>query len=187
MEALAKVPESLKFTYEDYLLLPEDKHYEIIEGDLYMVPSPKTSHQMVLGNLYIILRSFVDQERLGKVLTAPYDVVLSKHDVVQPDILFVSTERSQIITDINLQGVPDLIVEITSPGTEERDREVKKKLYARFGVKEYWVIDPDGKNLDVYFVGQEGYELKGSYSERDSIESKVLEGLVVKGEKVFSL
>src|SRR3989304_5917025 len=99
-----------KFTYDDYLLLPEDKRYELIEGELIMVPSPGRKHQEVLGNLYLFLRKFVEESHFGKIFIAPFDVVFSSYDVVQPDIIFVTKERLQIITEENIQGAPDLVI-----------------------------------------------------------------------------
>ncbi len=187
MEATKRIPEALKFTYNDYLLLPEDKRYEIIEGELYMTPSPKTSHQRVLGRLFTIFTTFVREKGRGEIFIAPYDVVLSQHDIVQPDILFVSYERRHLITELNLQGTPDLIVEILSPSTQERDKELKKKLYARFGVREYWIVDPDKRIIQIFILRKSGYGLKGTYGEGESFESEVIRGLVVEGKGVFSL
>ena len=105
--------ESLKFTYEDYLLFPEDgKRHEIINGDHFMSPSPLTKHQKISSALHRIIGSFIHERRLGHLLAAPMDVVLSDFDVVEPDLLFISTARASIITDKNIQGAPDLVIEI---------------------------------------------------------------------------
>jgi len=186
METPAKIPESLKFSYEDYLLLPEDKRYEIIDGDLYMTPAPNIRHQEVSGNLELILREFVRQRDLGKVYDAPCDVVLTQYDIVQPDIFFISKERQHIITEQNIQGAPDLIVEILSPSRAWMDQRLKKALYARCGVKEYWIVDPEQKVVEVYSLTAEGYDLQGTYRETDTLESKVLEGLKIKLSEIFA-
>ena len=186
MESITEIPEALKLTYEDYLRLPEDKRYEIIGGDLFMTPAPSTRHQEVSGNLEAILREFVRKHNLGKVYDAPCDVVLTEHDIVQPDILFISREREHIITEANIQGAPDLIVEILSPSRTWMDQKLKKALYARCGVKEYWIVDPEGRRVEVYLLSKEGYELRRVYGERDSFKSEVIGGLVVKGEEIFA-
>ena len=148
----------VKFTYEDYLQLPEDKRYELMEGEFYMVPSPGWSHQTILKRLFRILDDYVTSQRLGEPRFAPLDVVLSEEDVVQPDILFISKERFYIITERNIQGAPDLVIEILSPGTAERDRGLKKKLYAKYGVREYWIVDPEAKSIEVTVLGEKGFE-----------------------------
>mgnify|MGYP001560741406 CR=1 FL=1 len=158
MQTAIKIPEPLKLTCEDYLLLPEDRRYEIIDGELFMTPSPKTMHQRLIVKLFRIIDDFVRKGELGEVFIAPYDVVLSKHDVVQPDIIFVSKERSGIITELNIQGSPDLVIEILSPSTKERDLVLKKKLYAAFGIKEYWIVDPENEKMTLLTLGKIGYE-----------------------------
>ena len=186
MKTMTKVPESLKFTYKDYLLLPKDKRYEIIEGDLYMVPSPFTKHQMISINLSHILWKFVRQKGSGEILNAPCNVVLSEYDIVQPDILFISKERSNIITEKNIQGTPDLIIEILSRSRKHIDKNLKHRLYARSGVKEYWIVDPDKETIEVFILGAEGYKSEGVYDKKDKLKSKLLKGLSVNVIEVFS-
>src|SRR5262249_54186269 len=110
------------FTYEDYLLLPEDRRYEIVDGELYMTPSPATYHQRILRQLERALGEYVEGRRLGEVLFAPCDVVLSETDIVQPDVLFVSSGRASIIGEKYISAAPDLVVEILSPATAQRDQ-----------------------------------------------------------------
>jgi len=140
----------IQFTYEDYLHFSEDKRYEIIEGEVYMVPSPLTYHQRVSRNLTCSIEVFVSERKLGEIFAAPLDVVLSNIDVVQPDILFVSNENAGIITEKNIQGAPDIVIEILSPSSDHKDKVLKRKLYAKFGVKEYWLVDPDAKQIQVF-------------------------------------
>ena len=146
----------LKFTYRDYLLLPEGDRRELIEGEFYVVPAPNVRHQAISRNLGLRLWELVRSHGLGQVFLAPTDVVLSPESVVQPDILFVSNERRGIITEANVSGAPDLVVEILSPSTAERDRELKLTLYARYGVREYWIVDPDDETVEVMELGSEG-------------------------------
>ncbi len=141
----------LKLTYEDYLYLPDDgKRHEIIDGEHYVSPAPKVRHQTILGNLLSILWNFVRQHQLGRVWMAPVDVVLSSTDVVQPDLIFLSAARQHLLTEDNLQGAPDLVVEVLSEATRRKDEVTKRHLYDRFGVAEYWVIDPELETVKVY-------------------------------------
>ena len=138
---------NVRFTYQDYLLLPEDKRYEIIEGELIMVPAPISHHQDVSKSLFLRLNNYVESENLGKVYYAPIDVVLSNENIVQPDILFIFKQRLSIITEKNIQGAPDLVIEIISPLTREKDSLLKRKIYGKFGVKEFWLVNMEKKML----------------------------------------
>ena len=179
----------IKFTYRDYKNLPESemRRYELLEGELIMVPSPTTYHQSISGNLEHALRDFVRKHNLGFIYHAPLDVVLSEEDVAQPDILFISKERSQIITKDNIQGAPDLIIEILSPATAERDRTYKRTLYARSGVREYWIVDPEKQSIEVMELGEKGFETLGIYKEGENLVSPLLEGLCLNLGEIFSL
>ena len=175
----------LRFTYRDYLLLPEGDRRELIEGDFYVVPAPSIRHQTVVANLGTLLRELVRRNRLGIILWAPTDVVLSPETVVQPDILFVSNERRGIIMEANVSGAPDLVVEILSPGTAERDRELKLNLYARYGVREYWIVDPEDETVEVMELGPEG-PLDVRRYDAGSVESRLLPGLSVTLDDIFA-
>jgi Uma2 family endonuclease len=176
----------IRFTYRDYLLLPEEKRYELIEGELFMVPSPGLSHQKLVGKLYRLLSEFVEGRNLGVVIVGPFDVVLSEEDVVQPDILFLSGDRIQLLTERNLQGPPDLVIEVLSPATAQRDRELKGKLYARAGVQEYWLVDPQERSIQVLVLREEGYQTAGIYREGSSLTSPLLPGLKLEVVGVFA-
>ena len=175
----------LRFTYRDYLLLPEGDRRELIEGDFHVVPAPSIRHQTVAANLGTLLRERVRRNRLGIILWAPTDVVLSPETVVQPDILFVSNERRGIIMEANVSGAPDLVVEILSPGTAERDRELKLNLYARYGVREYWIVDPEDETVEVMEFGSEG-PLDVRRYDAGSVESRLLPGLSVTLDDIFA-
>jgi len=147
----------VKLTVEDYMLFPDDgKRHEIIDGEHYMTPAPTTKHQRISLEISATLHAFVSQHKLGEVFAAPCDVILSAVDVVQPDVLFISAARGSIITDANIQGAPDLVVEILSAGTRKTDEIVKRKRYEHFGVKEYWVVDPELESIKVYRMGSRG-------------------------------
>ncbi len=139
----------VRFNYKDYLLLPEDKRYEILDVDLYLVPAPKTRHQRISLNLSAAIHQYVRQRGLGQVLEAPCDVVLSNEDIVQPDILFIRKAHAFLIGEANITGAPDLVIEILSAGTRKKDIELKRKIYARFKVAEYWIVDPDAETVEI--------------------------------------
>ncbi len=179
------VAPSLRFTYEDYLLLPEDRRYEILDGDLFMTPAPTPYHQRVSLNLTFLLLQHVREGKLGEVLEAPCDVVLSKTDVLQPDILFVVADRRAIIGEKYISGAPDLVVEVLSPATADRDTDVKTKIYARFGVKELWIADPDAKTVTVMTNSGEGLLREGFYRQGELLRSPLLPALTIPLDEIF--
>ncbi len=131
-------------TYEDLCQTPDDfNRYEIIGGELIVAPSPISKHQRVSSRLQRWFGNFVTDRDLGEIIAAPCDVKLDQHDIVQPDLLFIARERLHIIGDKYIDGAPDLLVEVLSPTTRRRDRTRKADLYARAGVREYWLADPD--------------------------------------------
>ena len=172
---------NVKFTYEDYINLPEseERRYELIAGEIHMVPSPVPQHQDIVGKLYMIISRHVQAHGLGRVFVSPLDVVLSKEDVLQPDILFISKGRESIITERNIQGAPDLVVEVLSSGTADRDRTLKRTRYLKFGVREYWIVDPESKSIEVLKAGQSDFETVRVYSEGATATSPILEGIQV--------
>lgn len=175
-----------KYTYSDYLKTPEDTRYELIEGDLIMVPAPKTKHQRISRKLEFILEKFVTENDSGEVFYAPCDVVFDDCNVLQPDILFISKDRLEIITEDNIKGAPDLIIEILSQSSAYADLVKKKKLYAKFKVKEYWIVDPEEKTVELYFLDNDVFKLDKCYQKKDNLTSKVLKGLEINLAEVFS-
>jgi len=175
----------IKFTYKDYLQLPEDKRYELIEGEFFMVPSPSYLHQTISKKLFRALDDYVRSNSLGEVLYAPLDVVLSKENLLQPDILLISKERFNIITEKNIQGPPDLVIEILSSATAERDKGLKQKLYAKFGVQEYWLVDPEEKTIEVMTLAEEGFESAAIYKEEATLKSPLLKGISIDVGEIF--
>ena len=140
-----------KLTCDDYVLIPEDgQRHEILDGEHYVSPAPLIRHQNVSSNLHTELGPFIKRHRLGWVLAAPTDVVFSPYDVVQPDLLFISEERLGIVTEENVQGAPDLVVEIFSKWTRQQDEGIKLKSYEQYGVQEYWMLDPDQRSAQLY-------------------------------------
>jgi Uma2 family endonuclease len=171
------MPVDTRLTYDDFCLLPEDgKRREIIGGDLFVTPSPQTPHQRAVVRLLIRLGQFVESHKLGEVFGAPFDVVFSEFDVVEPDILFISNARSNVLTNKNVQGAPDLVVEVLSESTARVDRSIKLKLYGKFGVQEYWIIDSDGPSAEIYRRGEEGLTLVAKLSAADALTSPMFPG-----------
>jgi Uma2 family endonuclease len=140
-----------KLTYQDLLAMPEDgKRHELVNGVHYVSPAPRLRHQAVLANLFRVLDGYIRKTRVGSLYFAPVDVVLSQIDVLEPDILFVTRERLAILTEMCVQGAPDLVVEVLSPGTRRRDATVKLRAYRKFGVGEYWMVDPHRETVAVH-------------------------------------
>jgi len=143
---------AVKLTYDDFVLFPDDgKRHELIDGEHYVTPSPNAKHQRLVGTLHWLLRSHLEMHPVGEVFVAPFDVVFTDNDVVEPDLLYFSTERAaQVLTPLHVRGAPELVVEVASRGTRKRDETTKRRLYERRGVTEYWFVDPEREVIRVY-------------------------------------
>src|SRR5262245_2831289 len=152
-------------TYEDYVGLPDDgRRYEILDGELEVSPAPEPRHQAVSRNLLVLLHAHVQERGLGSIYYAPIDVILAPTTVMQPDLVYVARGRESIITERAIEGSPDLVVEILSSWSVARDRGKKAKLYAHFGIRHYWVVDPRALLIDLYEVGEgKKYRLVARY------------------------
>ena len=148
---------SVRLTYRDILALPDDLlRHELIDGEHIVSPAPGTRHQVVVVNLAAHLHAFLRQHRLGLVLVAPFDVLLSEHDMVEPDLIYLSEDRKRLqLNAKRLVGPPDLAVEVLSPSTRRLDETRKLRLYERFGVSEYWLIDPDEETIRIHRLVKE--------------------------------
>ena len=180
---------SVKFTYEDFLNFPDDgKRHEVIDGEHYVTPSPSTKHQTVSLNLTVALAMHLKQYPRGRVFVAPFDVVFSDLDIVEPDLLYISRERADVLTDEHVRGAPDLVVEILSPGTRKTDEVTKRKLYERFGVQEYWVVDPELDAIKIYRRAAGAFARVAELSAEagDSVTTPLLPQLSVPLADVFS-
>jgi Uma2 family endonuclease len=148
-----------EFTYTDYLTWPDEERWELIDGRAYnMTPAPTTKHQSLIGNFFGLLRTAVCGASC-RCFIAPTDIVLSPRDVVQPDV-FVVCDRTKI-TDANIQGAPDLVVEVASPSTGLKDKREKKNLYEKHGVREYILIYPSLGCVERFLLGEDGLYGKG--------------------------
>ncbi|GBD95304.1 hypothetical protein BMS3Abin06_00169 [bacterium BMS3Abin06] len=179
------VIEKKKHTYEDYLKTPEDERYELIGGDLLMTPAPIPKHQKISRELEFEILKLVKANDLGEVFDAPCDVYLDDENIVQPDILFISKERLNIIGEKNIQGAPDLVIEIISESTAYRDFVQKKRLYARFGVKEYWIVLPVEESIELYILKDSTYTLHKTYGKDEILESPAMKDLKIVLKNIF--
>lgn len=180
------LPKEFQLTYSNYKDFPEDgKRYEILEGRLLMVPSPFTPHQRISGKLYRHLSNYVEKNNLGEVFHPPYDVVLSELNVVQPDIIYVSKENSNIITEENIKGVPDLVIEIVSKTSRKNDETTKKMIYARSNIKEYWIVYPESKTINVFTKPEQGYVLWKEFLTTDTLSTPTFPDIKLDIAKIF--
>ncbi|HSS75433.1 MAG TPA: Uma2 family endonuclease [Thermoanaerobaculia bacterium] len=180
---------TLKLTFEDYLYFPEDgRRHELIDGEHYVTAAPNVRHQTVVSRLHLSLGGFVRVGRLGEVWPAPMDVVLSASDVVQPDLLFVSKARLHLAAGgANIQGAPDLVVEVLSPKTRRTDAITKRHLYEKFGVLEYWMVDPELETIEIYRLIEGAFrrEAELSTEQEDILRTPLLPGLEIALTEVF--
>jgi len=162
------------WTYEEYARLDDEQRYEIINGELLMAPAPDWTHQDWSRKLFRRLDKFVMERQLGELAYAPVDVVLDSENVVQPDLLFMAKANLSILQTRGVFDAPDLLIELISPSSVRRDRYVKKELYARFGVKEYWIVDTSNKALEIWKLQNRLYELHCMIEEKGKVTSAVL-------------
>ena len=178
-----------KWTYPDYLALPDDgRQHRILGGEHFVTAAPRPRHQIVLGNLHLLLAKHVRENDLGLVLFAPVDFVLSDFDVVQPDLIFISKERLEIVGETHIPEAPDLAVEVLSPSTRKLDLELKRELYERHGVREYWIVDPDRECVEVLELSNHRFGA-GEILKREAehvLESTVLAGLKIPLTEIFA-
>ncbi|MGQ9558845.1 MAG: Uma2 family endonuclease [Desulfurispora sp.] len=176
----------MMYTSQEYFCLPEGAPYQLIGGELVMTPAPGKKHQLALKRLLRLLDDYVEHHQAGEVLCAPRDVVLAENEVYQPDIVFVARERLGISQEDRVYGAPDLVVEVLSPSSAYYDLRKKFRAYEKYGVKEYWVVDPEERSIEVY-VRQETGLVRVSRAEwGESIASvAVLSGFVCDVKFVF--
>jgi Uma2 family endonuclease len=179
----------VKLTYDDFVLFPDDgNRHELIDGEHYVTPSPVPRHQAIALNIAVLIRNHLDAHPVGRIYTAPLDVLFSDVDVVEPDLLYVSRERlDAVMTAKNVAGAPDLVVEIGSPGTRRRDETIKRRLYERAGVSEYWVVDPDVDVVRVYRLTEGRYTRVAelSHEHGDVLTTALLPGLQLPLARIF--
>jgi len=180
---------AVKLTYDDFVHFPDDgQRHELIDGEHYVTPSPNTRHQQISGNLFLLIGAWLEDHPIGEVLYAPYDVVFSEFDVVEPDLLYLSNERAaQVLTPLHAKGVPELVVEIGSKGTRKRDETIKRRLYERTGVSEYWLVDPMRDVVRRYRRDGQAFAepLELSRAAGDILTTPLLPGLALPLARIF--
>jgi Uma2 family endonuclease len=181
------MPAGKLYTYADLASFPDDDNLrrEIIDGELIVSPSPPVRHQEILARLYLVFGNHVAQHGGGKVYFAPLDVLFSDINVVAPDLFFVATEQLAILTEMNVQGAPTLVVEIVSPSSPRLDRVRKRDLYARFGIPEYWIVDPDADRVEVYRLQGEAYGKPSIIEPGETLAYEPLPGLRIDLTRLF--
>ncbi len=177
--------ETKKYTYEDYQKLPEGSAYQLINGELIMSPSPNIYHQKISYNIIILLNKFIEKDKTGIILYSPIDVHFGEFETYQPDIVFISKEREDIIKEKRIEGAPDLVIEILSENNAYYDLKHKKNIYEKFGVKEYWIVDPMDKSLEVYVNEGNEFTLFDKKQTKGEIKSKFLSKLIMEVEEIF--
>ena len=178
-------PEQGEWKEGDYFGLPDtNRLMELTEGRLIMPPHPTRSHQYVVLELAVDLRRFVQARDLGEVYVAPLPVRLWSGKVREPDVLFMAKEHADRMEE-QYFGPPDLVIEVTSPGTVNTDRSEKAAEYARAGIREYWIVDPEARTVEVFTLAGQKYKLAGASSAGRSAGSVVLEGFEVAVERLF--
>lgn len=180
------VQTTTKLTYDDYVLIPDDGlRHEIIDGEHYVNAAPNVRHQRFLLRMVRILADFVDDRDLGEIFVSPIDVVFSTHNVVQPDILFVRKENTGEVYGAFVKITPDLVIEILSISNRKHDEVRKLKLYDRFNVPEYWIVDPEDNVVKIYRRRKTGLTLVETVDEDQAIASPLLPGFALAAQKVF--
>lgn len=184
---MAELVKSRPFTYHDYYSLPEyGPRYQLIEGELYIAPTPDRFHQTVSRNIVWALLAYLENNKIGIIYHAPFDVQLTDLNVYQPDIVFIKNEHRSLLTKQGMRGAPDFVVEILSASTSELDLGVKREIYSRTGVEELWIVDPDAKRIHVYRLQENRETPVQTYAESGKFESSLFPGLIFEAEEIFA-
>ena len=162
------MPTRVVLTYREYAALPADgRRYELHEGELFVTAAPGSLHQRLVGNLFVLLREHANARGLGEVFVSPLDCILSETTVVEPDVVYVESGRSSLVSARGLEGPPTLAVEVLSPSTLPVDRGVKLQLYARYGIPYYWIVEPEARNVEAYVLTGGAFRLAGRLAGMD--------------------
>jgi len=182
------IPEGARIRYRDILTFPQSvtgERIELYEGEFVMVPAPGFWHQNTVANLFFHISRYVREHNLGKIIPAPCDVYFDEYTVLEPDLLFISKERLHIAGPRLVRGSPDWVAEVLSQTTEERDRGFKLRWYALQGVREYWIVDPDRRVVEVYIKKGQVYQLLGEFSGEEMIRSEAFTKLELKVDQLW--
>ena len=176
------------YNIKDYKLLPEGAPYQLIEGELIMTPAPSPLHQIISANIFEKIRRVSREKNIGLVLYSPVDVYLDEKNAYQPDIVFIGKERQDIIKEDGIYGAPDLVIEILSPSTGYYDIKKKFRVYERYGVKEYWIVDPDMRCIEIFLLNNQGeFSLGLKVCEKGTVKSAILEGLEISIDEILKI
>jgi Uma2 family endonuclease len=181
-----------KLTYQEYREMEFDDNdpylYELLKGTLVKKSSPTLIHQRISRKLLFTFETYILQKKCGEIFYAPLDVVLDEENAPQPDLVYVSNENSAVLNEEELVivGTPDLVIEILSPGTAKRDKTLKKDIYGQFGVKEYWLVDPGNKTIEVYTLQNNRYELFAFADAEENVKSALLPDLAFALTTIFN-
>jgi Uma2 family endonuclease len=179
-------PQQGDWSYDDYAALPDDgNRYEIVEGVLYMSPAPSILHLKIVGRIFYYLFTYVELEEWGTVLTSPVDVVLSRPNIFQPDVLVILNAGQEKLQEARIVGAPDLAVEVASPGSSISGRNRKYRVYARTEVKEYWIVDPGTRSIEVLVLEDDDYCSLGVFREKATLPSRIVPELPVQVKQFF--
>lgn len=179
----------VKLTYDDFVQFPEDgRRHELIDGEHIVTPAPVTRHQKVVGNLFGHIWMYLRDHPVGDAFGSPVDVIFSEFDVVEPDVLYISHARAASLEPSKwIKGAPELVVEVGSPGTRKRDETIKRRLYEKFGVDEYWIVDPELDTVKVY-RREDGRYIRAAEltaEQGDVLTTPLLPGLTIPLADVF--
>jgi Uma2 family endonuclease len=175
-------------TVADLDVLPDDgNRYELFEGEIFVSRAPSLSHQIILANLLNILKTYLETHPIGEAIPTP-GVIFSEYDSAIPDLVFISNQLiREIVSEEKINGAPELMIEIVSPGKENsrRDRIVKRQVYGKYGVKEYWIVDPYKQAIEVYKLKKQTLVLSATLMDDDEVKTSILSGLIFKARTVF--
>ncbi|MDZ7935503.1 MAG: Uma2 family endonuclease [Emticicia sp.] len=182
-----KIPQPKLLTYNDYVKLtpPDSGNFELLNGRIFFMASPKPSHQDVSSLLHTFLGFYIVQNKLGKLFTAPMDVIFTEHDTFQPDLLFISKERLNIIGENKIEGSPDMVVEILSPSNNDTEMSYKKHIYEVSGVKEYWLINVEKQTLKLYKQVDNELRWQRDIQKNEVLKSEIIQGFELELSKIF--
>ncbi len=175
-----------KQTYQDYLKTPMGGKYQLIDGEIIEMTSPTPNHQNTVLTLGMLLKKYANENKLGKVFIAPLDIYLGKNDTYQPDVFFISKERESIIGEKKIEGAPDLVIEVLSESTAYYDLKKKKAVYEKSGVSEYWIVDAEEKNIEIYENSDGGFQKIALLEIGQMYTSKKLISFILKPEEIFN-
>jgi len=186
--ALIHSSDQVKFTYDDYRQLPDDgKRYEIIDGELYMATSPTSNHQKNVRNFIFTLTFYLRNHPIGEAIQGPLEVFFSETNLAQPDVMFIGKDRLNIIKPTQIKGAPDLVIEVLSPSTEKRDRTITLEMYARFGVREYWMAKEKTATVEIFRLQKGKLVLVARLGKSDMLTSPLLPGLEISLAEIFNI